>query len=65
MLSFFWSFFSNLFQTRKLIKIVKSSPISIINGALGTGKTLLMTYLSQIAKFDNVYSKYSFWLFTP
>ncbi|WFG99766.1 hypothetical protein M1771_07145 [Spiroplasma citri] len=55
---FFWSFFSNLFQTRKLIKIVKSSPISIINGALGTGKTLLMTYLSQIAKFDNVYSNY-------
>ncbi|QIA67488.1 hypothetical protein [Spiroplasma citri] len=55
---FFWSFFSDLFQTRKLVKIVKSSPISIINGALGTGKTLLMTYLSQIAKFDNVYSNY-------
>jgi hypothetical protein len=32
--------------------------VSNINGALGTGKTMLLTYLSEIAKFDNVYSNY-------
>ncbi|WFG99837.1 hypothetical protein M1771_07500 [Spiroplasma citri] len=44
---FFWSFFSDLFQTRKLVKIVKSSPISIINGHMGTGKNILMTYTTE------------------
>ncbi|WP_233485572.1 hypothetical protein [Spiroplasma sp. ChiS] len=40
------------------LQFIYFSSTSIINGALGTGKTLLMTYLSQIAKFDNVYSNY-------
>nr|WP_167693730.1 hypothetical protein [Spiroplasma citri] len=43
-----------------LVNFVWDNPLSVIIGKLGTGKTLLLTYLSQTMKLltDEIYSNY-------
>ncbi|AXF95321.1 spiroplasma plectrovirus-related protein [Spiroplasma phoeniceum P40] len=44
----------------RLVNFVWDNPLSVIIGKLGTGKTLLLTYLSQTMKLltDEIYSNY-------
>ncbi|WP_338984955.1 hypothetical protein [Spiroplasma endosymbiont of Diplazon laetatorius] len=42
----------------RLNNVLKNCPITLINGSLGSGKTLLMTYLLQYAKNRNIYSNW-------
>lgn len=52
-------FFLSLKRNIILCKLIKKSPITIINAPLGNGKTLLATYLSQLYKIDNCFSNYA------
>ncbi|ALA98289.1 Spiroplasmavirus-related protein [Spiroplasma kunkelii CR2-3x] len=44
----------------RLVQFIWDNPLSVIIGKLGTGKTLLLTYLSQVMKLltDKIYSNY-------
>ncbi|ALA98490.1 Spiroplasmavirus-related protein [Spiroplasma kunkelii CR2-3x] len=44
----------------RLVQFIWYNPLSVIIGKLGTGKTLLLTYLSQVMKLltDKIYSNY-------
>lgn len=60
---FSWWLWKNIFyqiNTFKLIEFIWQSPISLIIGKLGTGKTLLLTYLNEIMKLktDSLYTNY-------
>lgn len=60
---FIWWLTKNIFyqiNTFKLIEFIWQSPISLIIGKLGTGKTLLLTYLNEIMKLktDSLYTNY-------
>lgn len=58
----FWLYKHIVYQCNifKLVRLVWDCPLSIIVGKLGTGKTLLLTYLSQVMKLlaENIYSNY-------
>ncbi len=60
---FFWWLWKNIFyqlNAFRLVDFVWDNPLSVIIGKLGTGKTLLLTYLSQSMKLltDEIYSNY-------
>lgn len=60
---FIWWLWKNVFyqiNAFKLVDFVWSSPISLIIGKLGTGKTLLLTYLNELMKLktDSLYTNY-------
>ncbi|AXF95767.1 spiroplasma plectrovirus-related protein [Spiroplasma phoeniceum P40] len=60
---FVWWLWKNIFyqlNAFRLVNFVWDNPLSVIIGKLGTGKTLLLTYLSQTMKLltDEIYSNY-------
>ncbi|KAI92566.1 hypothetical protein [Spiroplasma melliferum] len=60
---FVWWVWKNIFyqlNAFRLVNFVWDNPLSVIIGKLGTGKTLLLTYLSQTMKLltDKIYSNY-------
>ncbi|WFG99188.1 hypothetical protein M1771_04385 [Spiroplasma citri] len=60
---FVWWLWKNIFYQLNsfgLVNFVWDNPLSVIIGKLGTGKTLLLTYLSQTMKLltDEIYSNY-------
>ena len=63
LLYFFWWISINFkyqINTFALIATISQSPISLVIGKLGTGKTLFLTYLTEIMTIwaDNIYSNY-------
>ncbi|KAI92357.1 hypothetical protein [Spiroplasma melliferum] len=60
---FVWWLWKNIFyqlNAFRLVNFVWDNPLSVIIGKLGTGKTLLLTYLSETMKLltDKIYSNY-------
>ncbi|ALA97401.1 Spiroplasmavirus-related protein [Spiroplasma kunkelii CR2-3x] len=61
---FVWWLWKNIFyqlNAFRLVQFIWDNPLSVIIGKLGTGKTLLLTYLSQTMKLltDEIYSNYT------
>lgn len=55
---FVFIFFRDFFSQSRLFKVLKNSPISLLIGALGTGKTLLATHLLLNSDFEDKFSNY-------
>ncbi|WP_053391391.1 hypothetical protein [Spiroplasma kunkelii] len=60
---FVWWLWENIFyqlNSFRLVQFIWDNPLPVIIGKLGTGKTLLLTYLSQTMKLltDEIYSNY-------